>query len=349
MPPLLSNADFAMLLAGAAAFAAVTALTMPADTDQRVRQRLRRIAGKERRANPPARPAGKLRRERPGALARLMRKLRGEARRGPQDLAARLRMAGLRGPGPEALFLLLPAAAPALLFPGALVALLSPASPLPAVQAVPLAIAAAALGYALPRLVLDQLIARRQSAILRAFPDALDLLLICVQSGMSVEAALAKVTRDISGQSAALAEELSLTLAELCYLPARWRAYANLGERTGIAAVKLITTALVQAERHGSSIAQALTAAALECREARAAEAERKAAALPTLLAVPLVVFFLPVLLTVILGPALIEAGDALRVHGRQFIAPGAEIRATHRPAASSSHPPAPLSGPGAP
>jgi tight adherence protein C len=180
-------------------------------------------------------------------------------------------------------------------------------------------LAAAGIGYVLPRLVLDRLVARRQKVIMRAFPDALDLLLICVQSGMSVEAALARVTRDISAQCIELAEEFSLTMAELSYLPVRWRAYANLGDRIGVTAVKLITTALVQAERHGTSIGQALTAAAREGREARIVEAERKAASLPPKLSVPLVVFFLPVLLTVILAPALMRASDSLK-HGIEGI-----------------------------
>ncbi len=204
-------------------------------------------------------------------------------------------------------------------------------------SALAICVAAAAVGYSLPRLVLDRLIARRQRTILRAFPDALDLLLICVQSGMSVEAALARVTKDISPQSIELAEELSLTMAELSYLPVRWRAYANLGERIGLPAVRLITSALVQAERYGTSIGQALAAAARDGREARIAEAERKAAALPPKLAVPLVAFFLPVLLTIILAPALMQANEALHKDGAGFIAKDLGQGSKHRPTAPSS------------
>jgi tight adherence protein C len=163
------------------------------------------------------------------------------------------------------------------------------------------------------------MIARRQAAILRAFPDALDLLLICVQSGMSVEAALGRVAKDIACQSIELAEELSLTMAELAYLPLRWRAYHNLGERTGLSAVKLIAAALAQAERLGTSISHALMAAAAECRSARLNEAEQQAAALPPKLTVPLVVFFLPVLMAVILTPAVINMRTALRDNGGSF------------------------------
>jgi tight adherence protein C len=246
-------------------------------------------------------------------------------------------MAGFRGTSAEALFLFLRAATPLVLSLASFAVLaLYPQGRVSLPTAAIVATAMAAAGYALPRLALDRLIARRQKLILRAFPDALDLLLICVQSGMSVEAALAKVTKDISAQCVELAEELSLTMAELSYLPVRWRAYANLGERIGVPAVKLITTALVQAERHGTSISQALAAAARDGRDARIAEAERKAATLPPLLAVPLVAFFLPVLLAVILGPALIKAGDALQHSGS----------ITARPAPAYAMPDAPSSQP---
>jgi tight adherence protein C len=222
------------------------------------------------------------------------------------ELGLRLRMAGLRGPTPEALFLFSRAAFPAAFFAAGLA--LPLLSGMAAGRAGAFALASAALGYGLPRLILVRLVTRRQNTILRAFPDSLDLLLICVQAGMSVEAALARVTAEISGQSVALAEELSLTMAELSYLPSRWRAYHNLGERTGLEPIKLIAAALAQAERYGTPISHALAAAARECREARLFEAERKAAALPPKLTVPLVVFFLPVLMSVILAPAGMQA-----------------------------------------
>lgn len=342
----MSDSNFAMLLAGFAAFASVTTLMMPGEADPRLQERMQLVARErdrlreKRLADLSVRSKRSVRRESAGILARLLRRFKAEERGAAGSLTARLRMAGLRGAGPEAWFLILRAATPALFFAAAFgVMTLDPKSNVPQSQALALAIAAAAIGYSLPRIVLDRLIARRQTAILRAFPDALDLLLICVQSGMSVEAALAKVTRDIARQSIDLAEELSLTMAELSYLPARWRAYANLGERTGLPAVKLITAALVQAERHGASIGQALTAAAREGREARIMEAECKAAALPPLLAIPLVVFFLPVLLTIILGPALMQAKDALKHRGGTLTAPATEIAGMRQPDARPSFP----------
>ncbi|MGB0087047.1 MAG: type II secretion system F family protein [Rhodomicrobiaceae bacterium] len=347
---LISIVDqrLAMLLAGFAAFAAITALALPSEPDPRLSERLQSVARErdrlrdKRLADLAARSKRKVRREEAGALLRLVRRVKADAPGSGASLALRMRMAGFRGPGAEALFLFFRAATPLAFCLAALAAsLVLPEKAPPLAKSLSIALAAAATGYALPRLVLDRLITRRQRAILRAFPDALDLLLICVQSGMSVEAALAKVTRDIASQSIELAEELSLTMAELSYLPVRWRAYANLGERIGIPAVRLITAALVQAERHGTSISQALTSAAREGREARIAEAERKAAALPPKLAIPLVVFFLPVLLTIILAPAIMQAGDALKRNRGRLIAGETQILATHRQNVQTSLPPA--------
>jgi tight adherence protein C len=130
------------------------------------------------------------------------------------------------------------------------------------------------------------------------------MLLICVQSGMSVEAAFGKVGKEVANQSIELAEEMTLTTAELSYLQDRRQAYENLAKRTDLPGVKAVTTALIQAERYGTPVGQALRTMAKENREIRQSEAERKAAALPPKLTVPMIVFFLPVLFIVILGPA---------------------------------------------
>ena len=148
---------------------------------------------------------------------------------------------------------------------------------------------------------------KRQQSIRMAFPDSLDMLLICVQSGMSVEAAFARVAKEAANQSLELAEELSLTTAELSYLQDRRLAFENLGKRTGIPGVKAVATALIQAERYGTPVGQALRVMAKENRDLRFSEAEKKAAALPPKLTVPMIVFFLPVLFVVIMGPAVIQ------------------------------------------
>jgi len=163
------------------------------------------------------------------------------------------------------------------------------------------------LGLQLPMLLLKNQIQRRQLSINRAFPEALDLLLICVESGMSIEAAFRKVSEEIGSQSVPLAEELMLTTAELSYLPNRRQAYDNLVKRTDLQGVKSVCMALQQAERYGTPLGAMLRTMAQENRDMRMAEAEKKAAGLPPKLTVPMILFFLPVLFVVILGPAIIQ------------------------------------------
>jgi tight adherence protein C len=170
-----------------------------------------------------------------------------------------------------------------------------------------MALGAGFAGFYVPTVFIGNLAQKRQQSIKQAWPDTLDMLLICVQSGMSVESAFGKVAKEIAVQSIELAEEMTLTTAELSYLQDRRQAYENLGKRTGLPGVKSVTTALIQAERYGTPVGQALRTMAKENREMRQSEAERKAAALPPKLTVPMIIFFLPVLFIVILGPAAIE------------------------------------------
>src|ERR1700716_3074202 len=159
------------------------------------------------------------------------------------------------------------------------------------------------LGVQVPFLFLKNKIQRRKLQIIRAFPDALDLPLICVEAGMSIEAAFRRVSEEIGSQSIALCEELTLTTAELSYLPDRRQAYENLARRTDLDGVKAVCLALQQAERYGPPMAQTLRVMSQENRDMRMSEAEKKAAALPPKLTVPMIVFFLPVLVVVLLGP----------------------------------------------
>ena len=168
--------------------------------------------------------------------------------------------------------------------------------------------ASAFLGLKLPEILLNNQIQKRQLSIRRAFPDTLDLLLICVEAGMSIEAAFRKVSQEVGGQSVALAEELVLTTAELSYLQERRQAYENFARRTNLEAVKSVTTALVQAERYGTPLGTALRVLAQETRDMRMSEAEKKAMSLPPKLTVPMIIFFLPVLMLVIMMPAVISS-----------------------------------------
>jgi tight adherence protein C len=162
-------------------------------------------------------------------------------------------------------------------------------------------------GYLMPQILLKNAISKRQKALQRAYPDALDLIVICVESGMSIEAAFNKVTDQMADSSAEMAEEFGLTAAELAFLSDRRQAFENLHERTGMPTFKALATTLLQSERYGTPIANGLRVLAQENRDARMSTAERKAAALPAQLTVPMIIFFLPVLFVVIVGPAAIQ------------------------------------------
>ena len=166
------------------------------------------------------------------------------------------------------------------------------------------------LGFYAPNIFISNKAGKRQHSIRRAWPDALDLMLICVESGVSIEAAIKRVSEEMTANSPELAEEMVLTNAELSFLQERRVAYENLAKRTGLDIVQAVTQALIQAERYGTPIAQALRVLAQESRDQRMNEAEKKAAALPPKLTVPMILFFLPVLVAVILGPAGIQVSD---------------------------------------
>lgn len=160
----------------------------------------------------------------------------------------------------------------------------------------------------LPVIMLKNKTTKRQQSIRSAWSDCLDLLLLCVESGMSIEYAFAKVAKEIATQSAELGEELTLTTAELSFLDKRSRAFDNMAQRTGLDEVKSVMTALIQSDKYGTSVGSSLRVMAEEGREMRMMAAEQKAAALPPKLTVPLILFFLPVLFIMIMTPALLTA-----------------------------------------
>ena len=183
---------------------------------------------------------------------------------------------------------------------------------LPPLSRVAMVAAAFMAGFYAPNLYIANRISKRKTSIVHAFPDSLDLLLICVEAGMSIEAAINKVASEIGGRSIELAEELSLLAAELSYLPDRRMAYEGLGKRVNHPGVKAVATAMTQAETYGTPLGSALRVMAKENRDLRLAAAEKKAAALPAQLTVPMILFFLPVLFVVILGPAMINISDTM-------------------------------------
>jgi tight adherence protein C len=224
------------------------------------------------------------------------------------ELVQRLRMAGYRGQGPVVTFLATRVIAPLAMFLLAsfyIFIILRLEHPL--FVKLGIAVVAAWIGYYAPVIYVKNKITKRQDAIRRSWPDALDLLLICVECGMGIESALRKVSEEIGSQCTELAEELSLTTAELSYLQDRRKAYENLAERTGLDGVKGVVTSLIQSEKYGTPLSQSLRVLAQENRDMRMSEAEKKAASLPPKLTVPMILFFLPVLFAIIITPAAIQ------------------------------------------
>jgi tight adherence protein C len=183
---------------------------------------------------------------------------------------------------------------------------------LPPMSRFTICVAALLVGYYAPNVYISNIAQKRRESIVAAFPDSLDLLLICVESGMSIEAAIQKVSQEVGGSSIELAEELTLVSAELSYLPERRQAYEGLAKRTNHPGIKAVATAMIQAERYGTPLGSALRVMSKENRELRLSAAEKTAAALPAKLTVPMILFFLPVLFVMILGPAIITVQDTL-------------------------------------
>jgi tight adherence protein C len=303
-----------MVFAGIATAATVITLAMPLLEGDGLERRMKavvmereRIRARERERLAKGTKIS-LRREPKAYMKQVVEQFRLTQWLGTETAKQQLTMAGYRGAHAEIAFLFFRLVVPlaALLFSVFYLFVLKVIAQ-PTIILVGGVVLSTYLGLKAPEIFLSNSIKKRQASIRIAWPDALDLLLICVESGMSIEAAFKRVSGEVGVQSIALAEELTLTTAELSYLPERRLAYENLARRTDLDPVKAVVTALIQAERYGTPLGQALRVLAQESRDQRLNEAEKKAAALPPKLTVPMILFFLPVLFVVILTPALIQ------------------------------------------
>ncbi len=306
------------LLVAVAVMATIMTLAMPlldndmmakrmkavASERERIRAREReRLAQKEKRAALRVQPKT--------YMKQLVDSFSLEKWLGTDEAKAMLTMAGFRGRQAEVAFIFFRAIAPIGLFIfTALYVFLIIDTDWTVVMKLGVSIGGAYLGIKAPEIFLKNKIKKRQANMRRAFPDAMDLILICVESGMSIEPSFRKVSSEIGVQSLELAEEFALTTAELSYLPDRRTAYENLAIRTGVDGLKQISTVLIQAEKYGTPLGQAMRVVAQEGRDQRLLEAEKKAAALPPKLTVPMIVFFLPILFAVIITPAAIQMSE---------------------------------------
>ena len=303
----------AMVFAAIAAIATVITLAMPLLATDSLEKRMKSVAlerEKMRQRERERMARGEkivLRRTPTQYMLRIVEQLNLNKWLGQEEARALLIQAGYRGHAPYVTFLFFRLVTPIVAIVATGFYVFFVRTDQPPMIGVGACIAAAFVGIKLPAIMLKNTITKRQNSIRRAFPDALDLLLICVESGMSIEAAFRKVSAEIGSQSVALAEEFTLTTAELSYLQERKQAYENLARRTNIDGVKSVCMALQQAERYGTPLGQTLRVMAQENRDMRMNEAEKKAAGLPPKLTVPMILFFLPVLFIVILGPAAIK------------------------------------------
>ena len=304
-----------MLFAAVAAAATVLTLTMPFVFVDPLDKRMRAVAierekirQRERERMAQESQKVKLRQSPKQYVQRIVDQFNLSKWVGQEEARLKLIQAGYRGQAPYITYLFVRMMTPVVCFLFSVIYLFVVLKfDQPATIKLGICIGAAYVGMQLPLVLLKNKITRRQMSIKRAFPDTLDLLLICVESGMSIEAAFRKVSNEVGTQSVALAEELTLTTAELSYLPDRRQAYENLAKRTDLDGVKSVCMALQQSERYGTPLATMLRVMAQENRDMRMSEAEKKAAGLPPKLTVPMILFFLPVLFVVILGPAVIK------------------------------------------
>jgi tight adherence protein C len=312
----LSDAQFLLsILVAVAAAATVITVAIPLTEGNNLQKRMKGVAterekirARERERLNKQKDKVSLRQEPKEFMKRIVEQFKLGDWLGTETAKKQLVMAGYRGQQAEVAFLFFRLVVPIGLFLFALfyVFLINDFGQ-PLSIKLGIAVAAAYLGIKAPEIFLSNQTSKRQASMKTAFPDALDLLLICVESGMSMEHAFRKVSTEISTQSVPLAEEFALCTAELSYLAERRQAYENLAARTGLESVKSVSTSLIQAERYGTPLGTSLRVLAQESRDQRMMEAEKKAAALPPKLTVPMIIFFLPVLFVVIMTPALIK------------------------------------------
>jgi tight adherence protein C len=315
---LLQPENMITLLVGFAVFGTILSLSMPLFANDKLNARIKDVSverDKLRAAQKAMLVSGEARlreRVKPGTIPQLVEALNLKKVFEAESSREKLRQAGLRSERHLVTFLALRMIVPIVV---AIVTFVYVstffAERLSPNMRVAVTIMGLIIGFYVPSMAVSNMVTKRKASIKKAWSDALDLLLICVESGMALEPSFMRVSKEIGSQSVPLAEEMSLTVAELSYLQDRRKALDNLSKRTGLETVKSVVTSLIQSERYGTPLGTALRVLAQENRNDRMAEAEKKAAALPPKLTVPMILFFLPVIFIVILGPSIITVTGA--------------------------------------
>ncbi len=183
---------------------------------------------------------------------------------------------------------------------------------IPSVGKVFAVVASVALGFYAPKIFVKNAVTKRRKLLQKGMPDGLDLLVICAEAGLSLDAAMARVSRELKNPWPELADEVGHTSIELGFLPERRMAMENLTKRVGLPHMRALVNSLIQSERYGTPLSQALRVLAAEMRVNRLMIAEEKAARLPAIMTVPMILFILPALFVVLIGPAILQVLDQL-------------------------------------
>jgi tight adherence protein C len=304
-----------VVLSALAAAGSFAAFAIPFLSRQEKKERYREVIEKKRRAlfeqareQVNAKPGHKQPEQLSAAKSMaLLYKLQGLA--GEASVSARNLMlqAGIRNPMAPLYYLGLRIVLPIFLTGFAALIMAASRKEISSKSEVFILIGTALFGFLLPRILIKNMADKRQQDISFSFPDSLDMMLICVQGGIGIEAAINRIAETVSEHSVALAEELGILCAELGMLNDRKAAFKGFAARVGSGPARSFATAMLQAEQYGTSISKALRVLADESREYRMSVAEQKAASLPPKLTVPMILFFLPALFIVILGPAFVR------------------------------------------
>lgn len=229
----------------------------------------------------------------------------------------KLAQAGYRGHDAMVMYLFLKLSLPAAFGTAAVIVLyVLDIFPMTDIAKLSVSLIAVIIGAYAPDVFVSNATQKRRKKIEKALPDGLDLMVICAEAGLSVDSTLLRVSRELGASWPELSDELSLTSIEIGFLPDRSQALANLARRVKLDGVRGIVNTLVQTERYGTPLAQALRVLSAELRNNRLMKAEEKAARLPAILTVPMILFIMPALFVVLIGPGALRTVDALRAQG---------------------------------
>lgn len=308
------------LILGGVGFAAVivayvvwNALLLPEDFSGRLKALHSRRSKLKSDASSNARRRGERRLLTVGTMRRVLGSFDSLKGNAGDDLRAKLQQAGFRGPDAVVIYQFMRLCLPFLFgFIMVMIVYVLQIFPFPEFLQPVLCFGATLLGFKGPEIYVRNTAVKRAQIITKALPDGLDLLTICVEAGLSLDMALQRVSKELQGLSAELAYELQLTAIELTFLPDRQTAFENLGTRNDIPGVRALVNAFRQTEKFGTPLAQSLRVLSAEFRNERMMKAEEKGARLPAMMTVPMMIFILPTLFIIIMGPGIISIIDTV-------------------------------------